>query len=97
MALRKQPIARLRLPHPAVGLAQIAVILRGSGLDRDRFADQIDRRANLTRLKGEAAEQVQRTGMIGDMSQDLAVHSLSLGQSAGLVMSDGTIQHFLRW
>ena len=34
-------------------------------------------------------------GMIGDLSQDLAVDSLSLGQPAGLVMSDGDLEDLL--
>ena len=77
------------MPRPAVRLTQIAVILGHGGVDRDRAADQVDRRGRVARLAGQGAQQMERIGMIGKLGQDLAIDPFRLGQSTGLVMPDG--------
>ena len=64
------------------------MIRGGSGLDRYRSADQLDRRADVTGLKSEAAEHVKCAGMIGDVTR-IGGRFLGLGQPTGLVISHG--------
>ena len=73
--------------------------VRGDGgVDRDRPADELDRRGGVAGLKGEDPEHIQRIGMIGSLGKDLAIDSLRLGELAksAWVMAKGDLERLTR-
>jgi hypothetical protein len=66
-------------------VTEVIVILRDTGIDRDRSLDEINGGIRMTSLMGNDAEQVQRIGVIRLLDQNPAIDFPGIGESARLV------------
>jgi hypothetical protein len=73
--------------------AQVGMIRRGSTIDRNRLADQLDRLGVASLRLGDDTEQMQAVGMTRIGRQTLPIQSLGFPYATGLVVLQGGREH----
>jgi hypothetical protein len=89
---RNRPVG---LPRPEIGLTEVVVRLGATGIAGDGPANQLDRRLEVSCLACKDAQQMECTGVVGIVGQDLAIQRLGLGQPAGPVMLHGELHRLV--
>jgi len=80
---------------PSRGAAGFAEITMGGGIvwvERDGLANPLDREIVAAGLVSDAAQEVERAGMVWLHGEDLTVERLGVGQSSGAVALEGEIE-----
>lgn len=73
-------------------IGQVEVIGGIARLDRDGFANEIDREGVLAGLESDQAEAMEGVGVVGVLGKDLAVEGFGFGKAAGRVMLEGGLK-----